>query len=272
MKIFYVKNNNDRAAEFQLQTIIYEDNGKMFVKKRALKPEAFSHLAGMKDNYLKLSSIIVDPKIKLAEILYESEDCLIFEFIDGYSFEKKMHGAIIEGQQEADYTLNEYFDLLKTGFKTTFFDSSSMVTDRFKELFGEGDYSDLDGDVCFDGISNLDLIFSNIIYKDDVVYLIDYEWVFELNLTLGYVAARALLEYEFLFDKMEKHFLGNFVNDKRGDCATQQRYLKDRKNIFHYIVGKENEIQDKNKEILRQQDIAQSLRLKNRVKKLFKHQ
>jgi hypothetical protein len=271
MKIFYVKNNNDRVAEFQLQTLIYEDNGKMFVKKKALSPKAFPHIAGMKDNYLKLSSTIVNPKIKLAEILYQSEECLIFEFIDGCSLKKKMSEANIQGKQEVDYVLNEYFDLLKTGFKTTFFDSSSMVTDRFRELFGEGDYSDLDGEICFDGISNLDLIFSNIIYKEEFVYLIDYEWVFDLNLTVGYVASRALQEYEYLFNKMEKHFLGYFVNDKRGGNAAQQRYLKTRKNIFHYIAEKEEEIQDQNKEILRQQDIAQSLRLKNRFKKIFKH-
>lgn len=270
MNILYVRNNNDRAAQFQLQTVIYEKDGQKYVKKQALIPDALPHLKRMKENYFKLSSAIVDPRIKLAEILYESDNCLIFEFIDGYSFEEKFNDALKKGEGETDRIIDEYFELLKTGFKTTLFDSSSMVTDNYKNIFGKYDYHELDGELCFDGVSNIDLILSNIIFKDDSIYIIDYEWVFELNMTIGYTAHRALPIHKDLYSKMERHLLAEFVNGKRGYYNAQINYLKKRTNIFQDINEKEKIIQKLNQEIVRLHDIAQSLRVKNRLKRMFK--
>ncbi|MBW1635346.1 MAG: hypothetical protein JRJ68_03625 [Deltaproteobacteria bacterium] len=270
MNILYVRNNNDRAAQFQLQTVIYEEGGQRYVKKQALIPDAFPHLKRMKDNYLKLSSAIVDPRIKLAEILYESENCLIFEFIDGNSFEDKFNEALNKGEGESDSVIDEYFELLKTGFKTTLFESSSMVTDHFRNIFGKYDYQELDGELCFDGISNIDLILSNIIFKDGFIYIIDYEWVFELNVTIGYAASRAFPIHKDLYGKMEKHLLAEFVNGKRGSHNAQIHYQKKRTNIFQDIEEKENVIQKLNQEIVHLHDIAQSLRVKNRIKRMFR--
>ena len=50
MKVLYVKNGNERSKEFQLKTVIYEENGQKFVKKQALCNEAIPHLKKMKVN------------------------------------------------------------------------------------------------------------------------------------------------------------------------------------------------------------------------------
>jgi len=98
MKILYVKNNSERAKELQLKTIIYEENGQKYVKKQASTKEAIPHLKKMKKSYERLSDAIINPKIKLAEIIDESEESLTFEFISGVSLEKKFYDAIKVGE------------------------------------------------------------------------------------------------------------------------------------------------------------------------------
>ena len=202
MKILYVKNNSERAKEFQLKTVIFELNGQKFVKKQALCSEAIPHLKKMKESFEKLTASIINQKIKLAKIVDESEDSLTFEFIDGISLEKKFNET-----QNKNIIIDEYLTLVRSGFKTTSFDSTSMVTDTFINVFGNQDYSELDGELCFSGIANIDLIFSNIILKDDSIYLIDYEWVFNINVPIEYVVFRALHDENTLYQRMESNLL-----------------------------------------------------------------
>ncbi len=263
MKILYVKNNSERAKKFQLKTIIFEEDGKKFVRKQTLSDEALPHLKKMKDSYRKLTAAIINPKIKLAKIVSESDDGLTFEFIDGISLEKKYHDALKFGENESRIVINEYMDLLATGFKTTLFKSSSMVTDEYKRIFGNHDYSEFDDKICFDGISNIDLIFSNIIFKDDHVYLIDYEWVFELNLPIDYAAFRTLPINDKLHEKMENNFRDEIVVNKTGFFKIQHNYLNNRLNILQLLHEKDQQIQHLH-------DVAQSLRFKNRLKRLIK--
>ena len=305
MKILYVKNNSERAKEFQLKTIIYEENGQKFVKKQALCKEAISHLKKMKDSYVKLTNSIINPKIKLAKIVDESEDALTFEFINGVSLESRYNNSLKLGEKESNKIIKEYKELLVTGFKTTKFDNSTMVNDEYKRTFGDFDYAELNGELCLDGISNIDLIFSNIIFKDDNIYLIDYEWVFDLNISIDYIVFRALHNRNNLYAKMEKNFINNIVVNKNGFFNIQNNYLANRLNITQQVQEKENQVQEKenqvqekenqiqekenqiqekenqiyekeeqinlaNKEIQYLNNLAQSLRLKNRIKRFIK--
>ena len=74
MKILYVKNNSERAKEFQLKTIIYEEDGKKYVKKESLPAEATPHLKRMKESYEKLSKSTLNPNIEFAKIIDEDEN------------------------------------------------------------------------------------------------------------------------------------------------------------------------------------------------------
>jgi len=149
MKILYVKNNSERAKRFQLKTIIYEENGKRFVKKEILFPEAKAHLHNISATYHKLSKAIANPRIKLAPIVAEDDTSLTFEYIEGTSFETKYNLAKEQDDTSIKRLVSEYKTLIETGFKTTQFDSSTMVNDTFKRLFGDHDYSRFDGERLF---------------------------------------------------------------------------------------------------------------------------
>jgi len=317
MKVLYVKNGSERDRKFQLQTMIYENNGKRFVRKSVLYDEAMPHLHSMYENYIKLSKSIINPKVKLAKILDKNERSLTFEYIDGISLAKKFN-QIIKTEDNINLFIQEYISFLKNSFKTTLFDSKN-ITDEFREIFGDFDYSVLDGEICFDGVSNIDLIFSNIIYKDDEFYIIDYEWVFESNIPVNYTLYRALLnksllannvQSNLLYKNIESHFIGKYVcrtsfyqyGKKYGkNRMIVERQIQEKDQLLQekdqqiqkkelqiqekeqLVKEKERQIQEKNYQIQEKEleiqkqisdnieliQIAESMRIKNRIKKLF---
>ena len=255
MKILYVKNNSERAKEFQLKTIIYEENGQKYVKKQALNSEAIPHLKKMKESYEKITDTIVNPKVKLAKIIDEDENSLTFEYIEGISFEKKLQRAILLAEEEAREVINEYSIFVQTAFKATIFDSASMLTKTHKTLFGELDLSKLDGERCFEDTSNLDLILSNIIMQDENIYLIDYEWAYSINLPVSYIVHRTIMtepaipqgiKDEFSFNvltylKMERYFVDKYVMQD-GFYFYRKNYIKVNYSIMHHLQEKDSYI------------------------------
>ena len=251
MKILYVKNNSERAKAFQLKTIIYEEDGQKYIKKEALTKEAIPHLKKMKESYRALFDAIRDPKVKVAPIVGESDNSLTFAFIEGESLERRFDRA---SSQERKTLLEAYMRFVKETFQTLPYEESFAQNPLYPTLFGKQEFSTLAGEVCFKGISNIDLIFSNIIYNKDEIYLIDYEWAYEINLPVGYVIQRTLsmlqhtyaietevLQHTLLYQKMERHFVDTYVM-REGFYFQKHNYVKHNVPIEDYLQVKENHI------------------------------
>jgi len=291
MKILYVKNNSERSTKFQLKTIIYEDKGQKYIKKQALSRAAIPHLKKMKENYSKLSESIIHPKLKLAKITDESHDSLTFEFIEGISLETRFNTTPKEYKQEI---IHEYISLMKNAFKMTAFNQNDAHKNTYKMLFGIQNFTSLKEESCLDSISNIDLIFSNIIFTNDSIYLIDYEWVFDINLPINYLIYRALVMLDsnlniseyitnnvLLYSKMERNFVDNYVMNE-GFYFQRHSYIKINTPISKHIqqLKKDNEthkndIQRLSKSLTYAESIVrlrdeqlQDLRIKNRLKRL----
>jgi len=254
MKILYVKNNSERSKEFQLKTIIYEEDNQKFIKKEALTKEAISHLKKMKENYTKLTDAILHPNLKLAKIVDESSNSLTFEFIEGESLEKRFNDASLINQTSQEKILDEYVSLMTTAFKTKLCDSSILENKTNQKLFGDLDFSELTNELCFDTISNIDLIFSNIIYTGDTIYLIDYEWAYETSIPINYIIHRTIsmleinnekytFNHTWLYHKMERHFVDNYVMHN-GFYFQKHQYVKTNAQITEHIKGKDAHIEE----------------------------
>ena len=254
MKILYVKNNSERIQKYQLKTIIFEENGKKFVKKQALCNAAIPHLKKMKENYKKLSDSIINPKVKLAKIIAEDEDSLTFEFIEGISLEKKFNDAIKQNNALENEMINDYLNLLKGSFKTT----HAVEANKATHILNNVNFTKLDNEIYFEDISNIDLIFSNIIYKDNEIYLIDYEWVFSLTLPIHYALYRAIRalsgnsipdltqyltvnELE-IFEKMEQNFFDNEVVSEKSFFKIKENYAQNRVNTYAHMDDLRNRV------------------------------
>jgi GT2 family glycosyltransferase len=247
MKVHYSKYNVERARPFQLSTTVYEENGEKYVKKEALTPEAKVHLQEMKRNYRLLSETIIDPRLKLAPIIDESETSLTFAFIEGESLEKRYYKALNEGEVATHRILQEYVALLEKGFKTTPF-TKEHIEPQHKALFGSAYLGHFYGTTAFEGVSNVDLIFSNLIFKEDSIYIIDYEWVFPIIVPIGYSIYRAMSilpdiseetyrEFNInntFFAQIEKHFVDEFVM-KNGFYHYQENYKQEHIPVIRHV-------------------------------------
>ena len=259
MKILYVKNNSERTISLQLKTIIFEKDGVKYVKKQAMHHDAIKHLKKMKENYTKLSKSIINPRIKLAPIIEEEEDSLTFEFIKGISLEQRFYDAIKEDETKVNLLVEEYIKLLSTGFKTKKFDVQYSDKLTYRKLFGHYDYGKFDGEVSFSEISNIDLIFSNILYTDDSIYLIDYEWVFDIEIPINFIIFRQFENFIFsdetrrmiydklnitpskhIFTQMNTNFIMRYITDEFSFYQYASKYRKDSPNCYQFVAQVHN--------------------------------
>ena len=287
MKILYVKNSNTRAKEFQLTTTIYEVDGQKYVKKEASNKDAIPHIKKMAENYEKLSAAIINPKVKLVPIIEEDHRSLVFEFIDGQSLEDQFLQATERDAEEAYGVIDKYQELIHGSFKTT--KAENFIADALQQkIFGES-VKIADESLLFDGISNIDMLLSNIIQRDETLYLIDYEWVFDFPVSVDYVRYRALsqlgkeeiVDHYFnpteieAYKKQEESFILDYVLNQDSFFQIQHNYLKNRLKPEEEIEERSRIIKDKSQyiqELIAQIDelkeIAQSMRIKNRIKKI----
>ncbi len=236
MKILYVKHNSERSKSYQIRTIIFEESGIKYVKKQAMCREAIPHLKKMKENYESLLNSIINPRVKLAKILKETEDSLVFEFIEGVSLDSKLDDALDISENLTKNVFEEYKTILFNSFKTEVFNSETMVNNELIDTFGDIDYSRFDGQKCFATVSNVDLILSNIILQDEDIYIIDYEWMYNISLPIEFVIFRTSSiknikflednEFNLIYRMMDNYFIKKLVADESSFFFYNEKYKK----------------------------------------------
>lgn len=176
-EVKYTKYSNDRAQEYAIKTQIGRDNeGKPYVRKYPACEAAKEHVRGMALAYENLAKKYEGSRIEINKCnLVETEDTLYaeFEFVEGVPLVEKL-----------DEFLKK--DDLK-GFQ-----------ECFKEFVERIDYnSDYP-------VADFDLIFSNILVKDDTWTVIDYEWTFGKPIPTKELAFRAIYYYLYEDEKRNK--------------------------------------------------------------------
>ncbi|WP_419766216.1 MAG: hypothetical protein ACNI28_05485 [Arcobacter sp.] len=189
MKTIFVKYSKERLAKFQTMTkIIQNKKGERFVIKELINiPDIPSHLDNMYDNYELLSSKynvnLVKPK--------KTSSGLIFDMAKGSSFENLILECIEKNNLvKLKYYLESYLELINnmsTSEKIKF-----NPCENFKNIFGTYEKKEA---VEILNPANIDLIFSNIFYEDNQFTIIDYEWIFHINIPKNYIIWRALSHF-----------------------------------------------------------------------------
>ncbi|MCK9224203.1 MAG: hypothetical protein M0R46_15420 [Candidatus Muirbacterium halophilum] len=226
MKIIYVKNNNNRAKEYQIGTIIYEKNATLYVEKRALCMEAIPHLMKMITSHHKLSESIVSSNFKLAKILKNDEMSITFEYIDGISLEQEFNYL---SKDEQIVFIELFMKKIESNFKIKIVEKPENNSDIIY-YFNVSSDEFLKGEKVFDGVSNIDFIFSNLIKKNDIYYIIDYEWVFDFDLPIEYIKYRLYAYYQLpinmksIYKEIEEYFFSHKVTNKQAFYQYSSRY------------------------------------------------
>jgi len=170
----FVRFSNDRTDEHAIFTSITEKNGIKQVRKSAFCEEAIPHIKDIHDNYLKLVSRYENSPLRVntCNLLGNSEAPFAsFEFIEGETLEELMDRTINSGDIEGFYKLFDKY------VKYLSFDNTGEITD-------------------------IDAVFSNIIVKDDIWTLIDYEWCKQSRVEIRETAYRAV--YCFIMEESSR--------------------------------------------------------------------
>jgi len=187
MKILFAQANLSRKKPFQIQTIVFKENKKIFVRKIALTDDAFNHLDGLKNNYL----FIKESKISTPKIIVKKFNYIDFEFLPFPSLEYFIEEKIYEQDFE---NLN---DLVKIGLD--FINSLKTIkvnpyqNKEFTKIFDPENLIKKEVEECLN-IGILDINFDNLLFdiKKNKIYLIDFEWFFNFPIPKKLILFRSI--------------------------------------------------------------------------------
>lgn len=255
MHIIFASLKSERSPEYQIMTCIFKKNGQLYAEKKALTPEALAHIQNLIKNYkLFEREIITDKNTSLCEIIDSNENAVLFKYITGNTFELLLCQAI----QKRDKSLflqiiSDFWNFLHTTFKLKSFNMS----EDFRNLFGDLNYTNLEGESAFESVSNIDLNLDNIILNEGKYIIIDGEWIYPFSIPLNFIFFRAISmfylkypdaeliitieellenykirEFQNLFKEMEKNFQtkilsGNYFGRYLKDCISWTQIEKD---------------------------------------------
>ncbi len=164
----YVKYSNDRAPEYAIKTQIGVDGkGELYVRKYPMDERAAEHVRGMEAACRSLTEKYEGSGMEVNRCrLVEQEDGLYaeFEYVDGTPLVEVLDRLV----ERDDWA----------GFQARFLEYVEKISSR-------PDYP----------ASDFDLVFGNILIKDNKWYLIDYEWTFGRPIPPQELAFRAVNYY-----------------------------------------------------------------------------
>ncbi|MCR4990150.1 MAG: class I SAM-dependent methyltransferase [Lachnospiraceae bacterium] len=199
--IKYTKYSNDRQEKFAIRTDITSKD----VIKRPMNEKALDHIKDMVKNYEKLVKRYEGSRLKINKCRFDEESqCARFEFVKGRTLEELMDEALFSGNKE-----------------------------EFRRLFDDY-YERIKYNAGVD-ISDLDLIFSNILTDGDDWTVIDYEWCQEKKIDEREIAFRALYCY-VLEDERRNISDIDDIFASMGISANEAEYFRDREKDFQKDV------------------------------------
>lgn len=223
----YVKYSNDREESFQVRTDIVRTQNQYKVYKYSMSKQAQNHISSMYQHYEMLQTNWECSKFKI-NTTYNHKIGLEHEYIVGRTFEDVLDSFLDSDDFEAlEKSVVGFADELKRLAKIQF-----APTDEFEKIFGT-DYASLPLHqewLCME-ITDVDMIFPNVILRNGRWEIIDYEWTYTFPIPIRYVLFRSVHYYQegqrenhikkeidlyeavgispdekIVFDKMERHF------------------------------------------------------------------
>ena len=205
----FARYSSERAIEYRTATVILSDRAgaEREVYKLALSSEANAHIDSIYVNYLALSKMcegsgftpnVCRRRHEETNYAVTGEDgssgtgCVGLEYVGGITFEGYLNELEAAGEYERMLLLMKQYEALVGSISKDSFTN----TDGFKELFGE----ELTGDHHSAKLSDLDLIFTNIVFdkekrENGVWTILDYEWTFGFPIPVKFILFRAVFYY-----------------------------------------------------------------------------
>lgn len=228
MKKIYSKFVKDRKKEFQIETALWDDEGKRKVSKRKLYADGQTHIDTIIDTY----QMYTDSGLVCG--LEESDDKIFFEYIDGITFERQLIDALKESDKTKTEELVGRYNKIVDEICAWNKGSAKQKEIGFESVFGDKLF-DVEGEpnIIFD------LTFDNVIFDGASYKVIDYEWRFEFPLEKEFVKFRAVYAFVMkckgLIDSL--YSVEEFYDLFFVSLENQERYLEYNNNFIKYVYG-----------------------------------
>lgn len=210
-EVKYTKYSNDRAPEYRIRTEIRRDKqGSAEVRKYPLGKAAEEHIREMPVAYQNLlnrykgGSLVIN-KCELCEKdgkLWDS-----FEFLEGRLLSELLDECLEKDDLEGFHALfRQYVE--RTGYNQEF------------------------------PVADFDLTFGNIVVREDVWSVIDYEWTFGKAVDVKELAFRAVYCYLLEDKRRDKLDLSRILEDLGITDAEAEYYREQEKDFQGFVTGK----------------------------------
>lgn len=224
----YVKYSNDRAASFQIKTVIRKQENR-YVEKYPLSAEAAEHIERIHQAWEDLQKRYTSGKLKInACSLHDEIKMTTVSYSVKASETPKLQQTVsvsfpyIEGR-----TLEE---LLDERLEKEDLDGFYALFDEYMERISEGEDQ---------SVADYDLIFSNIlITPEGEWHVIDYEWTFAREMETKEIAFRAIYCYLLENEKRNKLNLDTLLDKLQITQADAELYRKQERAFQQYVTGK----------------------------------
>ena len=226
-QVLYTKYNSLRQPAYRIVTEIREKDGEKYVVKRAGEPAAEEHMHRMKENRNLLADAYPDIFVLPME---EGKDGVWFPFVSG----KDLKDELVEGYTDQEQFIREAAEKLDRmlAVKPEYlceFEPTEAYTFIFGDAAPKGGLA-----VC---PANVDALFTNFMEQDGRLYCIDYEWVFNFAVPVGFIRYRALryLHYELGKSLLDGITLAEFL-DRFGIEESDQALYEKMEYRFQFLV------------------------------------
>ena len=170
-ELIYSKYSNERSRDKAIRTDILETENGRVVRKSALYPEAYAHIAALPRWQEALRQVYSEAGFVPNLCRMKGEACAEFEYLSSETLEEHLDRLSSEGKPEKarEELLLFLGRLKKTGEKRPF-----EKTEAFCRVFGD---ADLPEGLTSADVTNIDLVCQNLVLTEPPTVL-DYEWTF----------------------------------------------------------------------------------------------
>lgn len=228
-RILFTKYSNERDAQFAIRTDIWEEYGVKGVSKQACYPQGQKHIESIYHTFQELEKLFRNTKIQVNQCKLESKE-VIFEYVTGDTLQTILDNLLKAGKKDKfKAILKEYIDLIKTRANKKF-----TVTKEFQRVFGDIEILD---EFSSASVTDIDMVFGNVIVQDDKWTLIDYEWTFFFPIPIQFVIYRLLHYYEKSNAFRNQISAWNLYAEVGIGKKEQEIFQSMEENFQKYIVG-----------------------------------
>lgn len=228
--IIFSKFSNERDSRFCIRTdILQDEQEKKSVRKSACYDEGKPHIASISEWCRRLNDVYKDDIISMNRCEMVG-DTIEFEYLDGQTLESELDSLMLDKKlNKLEEKILQYTGILKASAKENAF----VMTPEFKQVFGDANLSPR---LVVQDVSNVDLIFSNIITEDGW-QVIDYEWTFAFPVPVNFIIYRAL--HYYIYSSIKRFGLKELnLFSKMGISEEEmQEYEKMEMHFQQYILG-----------------------------------